>query len=317
VSGAETGLGCSTLRLRRFGFGCEQLGGYDWGSVDVGEVEAAVDLAVRQGVTFFDTADCYGRGASERHLGRILGARRTQVILATKFGVRFTAAGAVWYDSSPAWARQALDESLVRLGTDFVDLLQMHYWDGSTPLPKLFDCLERLREEGRIRFYGVTNHVPTGVRFSDYPGLVSASLEYSLVERSHERIALDLGNAGLTFLAYGSLGQGLLSGKYPSGVAFGSDDRRSRSKYRHFHGAAATRNARIVEMLRAQAQALNVPPSQLAIAWVLRALPAGVPLVGIKRAQQLQDVLGALQLQVPAPVFAALEAVSAPTPVPA
>src|SRR5437870_6740728 len=167
--------------MRRLAFGCEQLGGFEWGAVDPREVAAAIDLAVDQGITLFDTADCYGRGDSERRVGEILKKHRERVIIATKFGVRFRDSGAVWYDSTPQWAEEALDASLARLDTDTVDILQMHYWDEVTPLRALFDRLEQLRERRKIRWYGIPNHVPQDIVPQEYLGMVSASFEYSQV----------------------------------------------------------------------------------------------------------------------------------------
>ena len=308
-----TRLGSSSQRISRLAFGCEQLGGYEWGAVDPTEVAAAIELALERGVTLFDTADCYGRGQSERRLGAILASRRAHVVLATKFGVRFSDSGRVWYDSSPAWAERALDQSLARLQTDVIDLLQVHYWDGVTALADLFECLERLRERGKIRWYGVTNLPPGHPAPAGYPGLVSASLEYSLVERTHERAARQLGAAGLTFLAYGTLGQGLLSGKYGAGVSFAAGDRRARPSYRNFHGERLARNSLIVDVVREQAQTLAVSASQVAIAWVLETLPASVALVGIKTRAQMRDALAALRLQLPPEALAALDAASSTT----
>jgi len=305
-----TQLGRSTQAIKRLGFGCEQLGGYEWGSVDPGEVAAAVELAVGAGVTLFDTADCYGRGESERRLGRALAPHRDRVVIATKFGVRFSDSGSVWYDSSPEWAETAVDGSLRRLGVGVVDLLQMHYWDGTTPLNALFDALERLRQRQKILWYGISNHVLEGIVPTDYPGLVSASLEYSLVERVHEAAARAVAGAGLTFLAYGTLGQGILSGNYTAESRFGAGDRRAHPHYRNFHRERLARNSRIVGIVISQARELGVSPVQLAIAWVLHRLPQSVALVGIKRPEQLQDALGALRLHLPGTALAALDAAS-------
>lgn len=314
MSSDRTRLGSSGQLVRRLAFGCEQLGGYEWGRVDPGEVIAAVELAVGEGITLFDTADCYGRGESERRLGEALARHRDATVIATKFGVRFSDTGSVFYDSSPQWAAAALDASLRRLRTDRVDLLQMHYWDGVSPIAALFETLERLRERGKIRWYGVTNHVPLGVAAADYPGLVSASLEYSLLERSQEEEARVLGAAGLTFLSHGTLGQGMLSGKYGAGARFEPGDRRARVRYRNFHGERLVRNARVVETLAAQARELGASPGQLAIAWVLCTLPGSVALVGIKRPDQLRDALGALDLQLPPATLAVLDRASAGAP---
>lgn len=305
-----TRLGCSPQRIRRLAFGCEQLGGYEWGVVDPAEIAAAIELAIDEGVTLFDTADCYGRGQSERRLGQILAPHREHAVLATKFGVRFSDSGSVWYDSSPVWAERALDQSLTRLQTDVIDLLQMHYWDGVTPLAELFECLERLRERGKIRWYGVSNLPPATTPPAGYPGLVSGSLELSLLERTHERAARQLSAAGLTFLAYGTLGQGLLSAKYPASVRFGAGDRRARPSYRNFHGERLARNSRIVDVVRGQAAALGVSASQIAIAWVLHTVPGSAALVGIKTTAQLRDALGALRLELPGQTLAALNAAS-------
>lgn len=315
MTSVATQLGRTAHVVSRLAFGCEQLGGYQWGKVDPLEIAAAIELAIAEGVTLFDTADCYGRGESERRLGRALAPHRERVILATKFGVRFSGSGSVFYDSSPTWAERALDESLKRLGTEVVDLLQMHYWDGLTPLEELFDHLERLRARHKIRWYGISNCVPQGLKLEAYPGLVSASLEYSLVDRSEERAAQQLRAGGLTFLAYGCLGQGLLSGKYGPNDRFGTDDRRSDARYRNFHGQRLIRNYRIIEVLKAQAVGLGVTASQLAIAWVLHGLPECIALVGIKHRAQLNDALSALRLQLPRDIFAALDAVSAESPI--
>ena len=298
------------LHNKRLAFGCEQLGGYEWGAVDPGEVTAAIGEAIERGVRLFDTADCYGRGRSETLLGQALAPNRARVLIATKFGVRLDDSGGVTYDSSPEWAQQALEESLRRLRTETVDLFQMHYWDGVTPLHALFDRLERLRGQGKIRWYGVTNLEPRQGLPDGYPGLVSASLEYSLLERNHERAARQVFAAGLTFLSYGSLGQGMLSGKYRPGERFGADDRRSRPQYRNFHGERLQRNLRIVERLEALALQEGVTASQLAIAWILQQLPGSAVLVGIKRVAQLSDILGALDLRIPEAVHSVLDEVS-------
>jgi myo-inositol catabolism protein IolS len=310
-------LGRTTQMLARLAFGCEQLGGYEWGELDVREIATAIEVAIEQGVNVFDTADCYGRGESERRLGSIIKPHRDRVFLATKFGVRFSDAGSVWYDSSPKWAQQALEDSLRRLDTDVVDLLQMHYWDGVTPLLGLFDHLEKLRHQGKIRWYGITNHLPPESVPQAYPGFVSVSLEYSLIESTHERAAERLGRAGVTFLAYGSLGQGLLSGKYRGETRFRSNDRRARERYVNFHGERYARNQRIVEVLVREATKLGVLPSQAAIAWVLQKLPSSLALVGFKRVQQLREALGALTLILPPATMATLARAITESEVPA
>jgi myo-inositol catabolism protein IolS len=305
-----TTLGASAERVLRLGFGCEQLGGHNWGEVVAGDVASAVDEAIERGVNLFDTADCYGLGASERRLGTLLRAWKAKVMLATKFGVRVDASGRVSYDSTPAWAARALDASLERLQTDCVDLFQLHYWDGVTPLADTLDCMDRLRRAGKCRYIGVTN-----VRAADLPealpdGFVSLSLEYSLVARETEQDAEAAAARGLSFFSYGTLAQGLLSGRYGPDHRFGADDRRSRTSYVQHHGARRERNSAVVAMLLEAASAHGASPVQTAIAWTLAQLPRSIALVGIKRPAQLRDALGALELSLAGTWRARLEAVS-------
>ena len=293
----------------RLAFGCEQLGGYGWGDVDESEVSSAVLEAIDRGVTLFDTADVYGRGESERRLGQLLKHRsRDSILVATKFGVRF-AGDKVIYDSSPEWAEEALHASLSRLATGHVDLYQMHYWDGRTPIEATLDKLEALRGRGLIRRYGTSNYLPD-VPSAAYPGLASVSQEFSLVNRRFEADARRCEQKGLAFLSYGSLGQGMLSGKYDAATRFADNDRRAASRYVNFHGERLERNLRIVEVLRAQAALLARPMSQVAIAWILARLPASIPIVGIKRPAQLQDAIQALTIAMPESVMRELDQIS-------
>jgi len=306
-----TRLGRSTERVGRVAFGCEQLGGHAWGDTHAKEICSAIEEAIAGGITLFDTADCYGLGESERRLGAAIARLRPQVCIATKFGVRFADGGGVFHDSSADWAVRAVEGSLSRLQVDVIDLFQVHYWDRVTPLRELFDALERLRECGKIRWFGITNHVPEPTLIAAYPGLVSVSLEYSLAERTNERLAQAVSADGLTFIGYGALGQGILSGKYDADSRFGADDRRAHPRYGKFHGAALARNLALVEVLRTQARQLEATPAQLAIAWALERLPECVVLVGIKRRQQVRDALAARDLKLTAAAREALESASA------
>jgi aryl-alcohol dehydrogenase-like predicted oxidoreductase len=304
-------IGSSAEGVPRLGFGCEQLGGYEWGNVDVPAVENAVATAYERGVRLFDTADCYGKGMSEERLGRLLAPVRNRVFIATKFGVRFNADGKVYYDSSPQWAEEALYQSLTRLCCDYIDLYQVHYWDGSTPLEETFERLEDLRARGSIRAYGITNYISDVSKHCDqFPGFATVSAEYSLVERSAEAAARKIAATGLTFLSHGSLGQGVLSGKYQAGHRFEPGDRRSRSAYRHFHGEQSKRNLGIIRALRQEAGSLAVTLPQLALAWIMNRIPLSVPLVGIKNVAQIEEAIGALEIVIPPETMARIDALT-------
>ncbi|MCD7802975.1 MAG: aldo/keto reductase [Clostridiales bacterium] len=218
------------------------MGQYGWGQVEEKNLLDAVSAAIDNGINFFDTADTYGLGTSEQTLAKALGSRRKDVIIADKFGVRVEH-GHTFYDNSPEWIEHALEGSLKRLNTDYIDLYQIHYRDGKTPLAEVVDKLEELRQKGYIRYYGLSNIHANDLEElqelgADGGGFVSFQDEYSLACRKNEadirRIQQTL---NITPFTWGSLGQGILTGKYDRNSTFGADDRRSREVYVNFHGA--------------------------------------------------------------------------------
>ena len=303
-------LGRSPLQLQRVAFGCEQLGGYGWGEVDLAEISAAIEAALESGPVLFDTADCYGKGLSESRLGEALAPAGQHALVATKFGVRFAPDGTVFYDNSRAWAEIALAESLRRMHRERVDLYQVHYADTRTPLEATFEWLEQQRSAGRIRWYGVSNIAVTDEQARAFPGLASQSLEFSLANRRHETAALAAHGRGLSFIAYGVLAQGMLSGRYTDSTALAAGDRRQNPRYANFHGEKLQHNLALVEVLRTHAAQIGVTPAQLAIAWILTRLPHALALVGIKSRRQFSDAHAAQSLVVPLETQAALDAAS-------
>jgi aryl-alcohol dehydrogenase-like predicted oxidoreductase len=287
------------------------MGGHAWGVVDKADIARAVSTAIDQGVTMFDTADCYGRGTSEERLGEALGNDRTRVVVASKFGVRADGSGKTFYDNSATWLDEALDQSLRRLRSDYIDLYQVHYWDGARPLGDIFDHLERKRQAGKIRHYGVTNIDLSELAVAP-PGLVSFSFEYSLANRVHEpKIMKTARQLGLTFLSWGSLGQGILTGKYSEPAALRDGDRRRRPTYPNFHGEGLARNLRIVESMRGYLS--EYPGStlaQIALRWILDHLGCGAALIGIKSTAQLLDVSKAMSFRLTSNHVTALEELS-------
>lgn len=271
--------------------GCP-MGGYGWGAVDESELIDAVNSAIYEGINFFDTADTYGLGASERTLGKALGTRRKDVIIASKFGVRVGKNGTE-YDNSPSWIRQALDRSLERLGTDYLDLYQIHYRDGKTPMDEVVGTLRELRKEGKIRWFGISNiHREDIDELLPFRGqMVSFQDEYSLACRKNEKDMFLLGGKlDMTPMTWGSLGQGILTGKYTiDNAIFGSDDRRSRDIYVNFHGEKLVKNLQIVELLKEIAAVHNKPVPAVAIRFILDYIPDSVVLCGVKRQSQMKD----------------------------
>jgi hypothetical protein len=149
-------LGRSELTVSRIAFGTWQLGG-DWGSTDEAEAVAAIRRAADGGVTLFDTAQGYGFGASERLLSKALGTRREGLVIATKGGLRPTENGGVTRDANPAWIRYGVEASLRALGTETIDLYQLHWPDPATPFEETAETLVQLIEEGKVRHVGVSN----------------------------------------------------------------------------------------------------------------------------------------------------------------
>lgn len=280
----------SDLRVSRLCMGGCPMGGYGWGEVQEQELVDAVHCALDMGITFFDTADTYGLGQAELTLGKALGSHRQEVVIGSKFGVR-AGNGKTIYDNSPEWIRTALEGSLKRLGTDYIDLYQIHYRDGKTPLGEVLDTLDELREKGYIRYYGVSNvHEAEMKELQSFPGrFVSEQNEYSLACRKNENEMLRLQNEfGLTPLTWGSLGQGILTGKYDKKAVFGADDRRSRDVYVNFHGEKLLKNLEIVETMRPIAAEHGKSVSAVAIRFILDQLPGSVVLCGCKRPSQVR-----------------------------
>lgn len=279
----------SDLRVSRLCMGGCPMGGYGWGAVQEEELIAAVHTALDCGVTFFDTADTYGLGQSERTLAKALGAHRKEVVVASKFGVRVQN-GKTTYDNSPEWIREALENSLRRLNTDYIDLYQVHYRDGKTPMDEVISTLEELQKKGYIRYFGLSN-----VYEKDLPELlpcagkfISFQDEYSLACRKYEQDILKVSEqVQMTPLTWGSLGQGILTGKYDSTAAFGSNDRRSREIYVNFHGEKLLKNLEIVEIMREIAAQHGKSVAAVAIRYILDYLPDSVVLCGAKRPAQV------------------------------
>lgn len=286
------------------GFGCDQLGGHNWGKVDPGEIMAAIPLALDRGIRLFDTADCYGNGTSETRLGQALGQQRDKALIASKFGVRIDAHGKVKIDNDPAWIRQALEASLARLNTDRIDLYQLHWWDKLTPIEDIFGTLEDLRREGLINAYGATNveadNLVPILAAGETPGFASYSCEFSLVfpERRAELNKICGDPEGASFLSWGSLGGGILSGKYTSTDQLDPSDRRLKREDSHFAGNGLVRALHIIDALGEIAEEIGsgVSHAHVALAWIRATLGYGIGLVGVKSSAQLLDLLPAFEI---------------------
>lgn len=285
----------SDLLVSRICMGGCPMGRHGWGKTDENELIEAVHTAIDCGINFFDTADTYGLGQSEIILGKALGNKRKDVIVASKFGVK-AGHGSTTYDNSPAYIKEALDSSLKRLRTDYIDLYYIHYRD-NTPIDEVIYTLDELRKNGKIRYYGISNiTADTAKEFIPHKGrIVSFQNEYSLACRKFENDIFSISKQlNATPMSWGSLGQGILTGKYDKAVSFGQDDRRSRDIYVNFHGEKLLKNLEIVEAMKPIAATHDKSLAAVAIRFILDYIPESVVLCGAKRpSQMLSNVEGA------------------------
>ena len=282
----------SDLTVSRFCMGGCPMGGYNWGDTREEDFIDAIHTALEVGVNFFDTADTYGLGQSEKTLAKGLGAHRKDVVIQSKFGVR-AGGGKTFIDNSPAYIREALETSLRRLNTDYIDIYVVHYWDQHTHPEIIVEELRRQKEAGKIRCFGISNIRPDDLQlFAPFQGeFVTSQHEFSLCCRKWEaEIRQIVDTMDVTPLTWGSLGQGMLSGKYDERSKFGENDRRSREIYTNFHGEKLKHNLEIVKVLREVASNYGKSCSATAVRFILDYFPKGIPIVGIKTAAQLLDI---------------------------
>jgi aryl-alcohol dehydrogenase-like predicted oxidoreductase len=294
----NTTLGCSGLEVSRVAFGTWQLGG-DWGQFDEDAAVAAIRRARELGVNFFDTAQAYGFGASERLLGTALryelSHNRSALVIATKGGLRQTDSGVV-RDASPDWLRKGVDGSLTALGIDHIDLYQVHWPDATVPAAETAGVLDELIADGKIGHVGVSNYNSAQMaEFSATLPVETLQPPYHLFRREIEEEVLpycvdnDIG-----VLVYGPLAHGLLTGTMSVHTAFGDGDWRGTSNV--FRGATYRRNLTTVRALEKFAANRGITVSQLAIAWTLANPAVHVAIVGARQVGHIEDSLRAVDI---------------------
>ena len=262
-------LGTSGLKVSEVGLGCNNFGM----RIDAKATQGVVDAAIEAGITLFDTADIYGGTKSEEFLGKALGKRRQGIVLATKFGMRIgDDAGRM--GGSRRWIMRAVEDSLSRLGTDYIDLYQFHAPDADTPIDETLRALDDLVSQGKVRYIGNSNFTGWQIADADWTSagstrFVSAQNLYSLLERKVEFEVLPAcEHFGLGFLPFFPLASGLLSGKYRRGEKPPEGTRLAAWGSR---GAAAMsdKNFDKVETLQTWAEERGHTILELAFAWLL------------------------------------------------
>lgn len=310
-------LGRTNLHVSRIAFGTWQLGG-DWGATDESAAVAAIRHAADQGINFFDTAQGYGFGASEELLTRALNGRpRDQVVIATKGGLRPTNRGGVERDASPEWIRHGVEASLKALGSDYIDLYQIHWPDPHTPFAETAGALSELVAAGKIRHVGVSNFDADQMEeFSKTLPVETLQPPYHMFHRDIEASILPYTRAhDVGVLVYGPLAHGLLSGLLTETTKFAPDDWRSKSA--DFRGEAYHRNLRVVSSLQRLAEfEFGTTVGRLAIAWILANPAVQVAIVGTRNAKHVDDAVAAANLQLDERMMSAInEIISTEVPV--
>jgi aryl-alcohol dehydrogenase-like predicted oxidoreductase len=261
-----------SLEVSVVGLGCNNFGR----RIDEAATREVVHAALDAGITFFDTADIYGTGKSEEFLGRALGTHRRQVVLASKFGSPMDEQRK---GAKPDYLRRAVDDSLKRLGTDRIDLYQLHTPDEETPIAETLEALDGLVKAGKVREIGCSNFSVEQLREADRsvkPGrarFVSVQNEYSLLHRDPEKgVLAECERLGLAFIPYFPLSSGLLTGKYRRGQPRPQGTRLSEGP--RADTLLTDRNLEIVERLIEFAEARRHTLLELAVSWLLSRSPA-------------------------------------------
>jgi aryl-alcohol dehydrogenase-like predicted oxidoreductase len=287
-------LGKSSLVVSTVGLGCNNFGG----RLDLAATRAVVHRALDAGITLFDTADTYGeRGGSETQLGAVLGARRKDIVLATKFGMEMAPDKK---GAKRAYILQAVEDSLKRLNTDWIDLYQLHRPDPTTPIEETLRALDDLVKAGKVRFIGCSNLPAWQVVEAQWTAktyglaaFVTCQDEFSLVTRAPERELVPAMTAyGLSLLPFFPLASGLLTGKYRRGVAPAEGTRfaavgRFRDQY------LTPRNFDVVEKLETFCAARGHTLLQLAFGWLLSHPVTGSVIAGATTPDQIDQNIAA------------------------
>ncbi|WP_266366928.1 aldo/keto reductase [Tellurirhabdus rosea] len=295
-------LGDTDLNLSVITFGAWAAGGWMWGGTERNDAIAAIRTSYELGVTSIDTAPVYGMGASEEIVGEaIRDLPRDQVQILTKFGMRWdTTQGTLAFNTknndgqptdiyrfaSREGVMKECEESLRRLKTDYIDLYQIHWPDVTTPIAETFEAVERLIEQGKVRYAGVCNYNAAQMQEAGQTvKLASNQVPYSMVRRDIEaEVVPYCQQSGLGILAYSPLERGLLTGKIRPGHQFAEGDHRA--GWRYFQEPNLSRTNEMLDKIRPLADEKGVPLSQLVLRWTLERPGITIALVGARNAEQ-------------------------------
>ena len=317
-------LGKSGLKVPALSFGAGTFGGSGplfgaWGTTDATEARRLVDICLEAGVNLFDTADVYSAGASEGVLGQAIRGRRPDVLISTKMSLP-TGDGPADAGSSRSRLIRATEDALRRLGTDYIDLLQLHAFDAATPVEEVLSTLDGLVSSGKIRYVGASNFAGWELMKSlaaaergGYPRYVAHQVYYSLLGRDYEWELMPLGaDQGIGALVWSPLGWGRLTGKVRRGVALPQQSRLHQTA--EFGPPVDDEKLfSIVDVLDALAVETGKSVPQIAINWLLGRPTVSSVIIGARNEAQLRQNLGAVGWSLDKEQIARLDAASAVT----
>jgi aryl-alcohol dehydrogenase-like predicted oxidoreductase len=305
-------LGKTGPELTEIGFGAWAIGGpwrYGWGEQSDADSLAAIDAALAGGVNWIDTAAAYGLGHSEEVVGRAIKGRRESVFVATKGGIVWDDKGRVKMSVEPQSLKQEFENSLRRLQTEYIDLYQIHWPDGKTPVESAWEVLLKLKQDGRIRYAGVSNFNVPQLEKCLRAGQVDAlQPPYSLLKRKAEKELLGFCREhGIGVVAYSPMMSGLLTGRFDPGRLAPDDWRRGSPWYKEPLLGKALEFVRELEPI---AEKHGRTVAQLAVAWVLNNEVVTAAIVGARRPGQVEEILGGAGWKVGEEDCAAIDEIS-------
>ena len=274
-------------------FGCEPLGGTDWGDVNMDDMKQAIHAALDLGVNFFDTAGVYGLGLSEERLSKILGDHRHDVVIATKGGLSWNSdnlgRASIHKDSSSSAIRKDVESSLRRLRLECLPIFYIHWPDENIPFSETFGELEKIRDEGKIESIGCSNFSVSQMKeASSISKIKYTQLPINILSGALDKDIEDIcTKKEIAIIAYNVLANGLLSGKYHKDSIFPKNDRRSHLPL--FRGALYHEALETIKELKVRASCNDMSISQYAINWTLSQPNILSAIVGIKNSQQIKD----------------------------
>ncbi len=304
-------LGSSGPMVSAIGLGCMGMSEF-YGPHDDTESLATLEYAFERGITFYDTADTYGLGHNEELLARLLARHRDHVVIATKFGiVRQKGQYARRIDTGPAYAAQACEASLRRLGIETIDLYYAHRLNPATPVEETIGALAELVRAGKIREIGLSEVSAATLRRAHAVHPITAvQSEYSLWTRDPEDgVLATCRELGVSFVPYSPLGRGFLTGAIRSVDSLAEDDFR-RTLQPRLQGENLAQNLRLVDAVQAMADEKGCTAAQLALAWVLAQGDDIIPIPGTRRQKYIDQNIGALAVTLTAADLARLDRIA-------